>query len=150
MKTFFYRITKRILLSFLILFLIPEVIIAQVIHPGDPVNEYYQVLEYKNPDIKQRLYVNPAIVYKYQKDSLGWNPWNLSFKSTDDNFFDILPVRVDLSYMSEYPRSINDGAVWKGKGLTTALYAGVSSKRGILEFTLSPVVYYSQNQSSGS
>lgn len=48
-------------------------------------------------------------------------------------------------YNSEYPRGVNDGAVWAGKGLTTSLTGGVEIRWGPLTGTVLPTVFSSAN-----
>ncbi|MEP4596422.1 MAG: hypothetical protein ABJZ92_09465, partial [Cyclobacteriaceae bacterium] len=61
------------------------------------------------------------------------------------NKFQILNPFTQLSYNSAYPRGYNDGPVWKGKGLTQEFHAGIQFKKGLLNVTLYPMVYFSQN-----
>ena len=56
---------------------------------------------------------------------------------------------VNISYNSQYPRSYNDGAVWKGRGTTVETHFGLQLKKGSLSVTLFPVAYFSQNQPFG-
>ena len=48
---------------------------------------------------------------------------------------------------SRFPLGQNDGAVWQGKGLTTALDVGVSAKWSGLTVRINPAVLYTQNRS---
>lgn len=63
-----------------------------------------------------------------------------------ENGFHILNPVFKLSNNSNYARSYNDGAVWKGKGLTGELHGGVMMKVKNFSFTFHPVIYSSQNQ----
>tara|TARA_R110000868_G_scaffold235273_6_gene489077 strand:+ start:18496 stop:20076 length:1581 start_codon:yes stop_codon:yes gene_type:complete len=138
--------SKISIFFFIVIFFCFGYLKAQVIHPDQVGGEYYDVLEMMNPDIDQRLYEHPAILSKFKKDSLTWNPWELDFRNPEENYFSILPIQFGLNYNSEYPRTINDGAVWKGKGLNSSVYFGIQGKKGILEYSLAPLIYYSQNQ----
>jgi hypothetical protein len=53
---------------------------------------------------------------------------------------------LKTSYLSAYGRSMNDGALWYGRGFTHELHAGFQLSRGILDVTVQPVVFYSQNR----
>ncbi|HEV2146513.1 MAG TPA: capsule assembly Wzi family protein [Longimicrobiaceae bacterium] len=46
---------------------------------------------------------------------------------------------------SAFPYGANDGAVWAGRGLTTAVQAGVTARLGPLSLTLAPVAFVAQN-----
>lgn len=46
---------------------------------------------------------------------------------------------------SAYPRDWNDGVLWSGRGLSTALSAGVRAQWGALSAAIAPVVTYQSN-----
>lgn len=62
------------------------------------------------------------------------------------NGFSVNDAIVKTTYNSGYARGFNDGAVWKGRGLTAELHGGVSFKKNGFSLVLNPVVYYSQNR----
>lgn len=78
-------------------------------------------------------------------DSSNFLTYHPSVISAGAAGFSILNPYARLSFNSAYPRSYNDGPVWKGKGLTQELHAGFRWKKGPVSLTLFPVVYYSQN-----
>ncbi|MEW5927527.1 MAG: capsule assembly Wzi family protein [Gemmatimonadota bacterium] len=55
------------------------------------------------------------------------------------------PVRTRAVFNSAFPYGGNDGAVWAGKGLTTAVEAGVTARWRGLSLTLAPVTFHAQN-----
>lgn len=55
------------------------------------------------------------------------------------------PVRTRAVFNSAFPYGGNDGAVWAGKGLTTAVEAGVTARWRGLSLTLAPVAFHAQN-----
>ena len=59
--------------------------------------------------------------------------------------FELPDPMIRTSLNSAHPRGFNDGAVWKGKGITTEIHAGIAGRFGVFSYTLYPVVYYSQN-----
>jgi len=59
--------------------------------------------------------------------------------------FHIIDPMVKASVNTVYARGFNDGAVWKGKGVTMEAHGGFSGKKGKLSFTFFPIVYSSQN-----
>tara|TARA_Y100000310_G_C20621334_1_gene783475 strand:+ start:161 stop:1648 length:1488 start_codon:yes stop_codon:yes gene_type:complete len=61
------------------------------------------------------------------------------------NAFDVLNPQTQFSINTNYPRGLNDGPVWKGKGLTSEIHAGVQGKIGVVSYTFYPVLYHSQN-----
>lgn len=57
-----------------------------------------------------------------------------------------LPVQLKTTFNSGYARSMNNGPLWYGKGLTQEMHAGFQWSRGILDVTIQPALYYSQNR----
>ncbi|MFY0599805.1 MAG: hypothetical protein JXR03_09030 [Cyclobacteriaceae bacterium] len=77
---------------------------------------------------------------------------NLTYRPTiiykDDNqYFKFLNIQYGISFNSKYPRSYNDGSVWKGKGITNELNGGVQLRTGLLYATFYPVIFHSGNAS---
>ncbi len=70
-----------------------------------------------------------------------------SIQNQNKNGFLFLDPFIKSSFNSNYPRGYNDGAVWKGKGLTVEGHAGFQGRKGKLSFTFFPVAYFSQNAS---
>lgn len=70
---------------------------------------------------------------------------SVHFIRVDDNSFNFLDPQIRISGNTNYPRGLNDGTVWKGKGITSELHLGVSGKLGSLSYTFYPVIYHSQN-----
>lgn len=50
-------------------------------------------------------------------------------------------------YNSSFPYGGNDGAVWAGRGLTTAVRAGLALRAGPVSLTLAPVAFRAENRS---
>ncbi|MDP3769118.1 MAG: hypothetical protein Q8S13_13985, partial [Dehalococcoidia bacterium] len=57
----------------------------------------------------------------------------------------ILRPEVRLIYNSAFPWAENDGVVWAGRGLTSAVQAGVQAQYGPLSLTLRPTVFRAEN-----
>ena len=117
---------------------------SQVLYPESALLDYYRVLEIKNQSLEKRLNLFPSIIKPYEADSLKWNPWGFT-KSKDKKKIEVLPIQWANHFNSKYARGYNDGAIWKGKGFTSSLQGGVQGKLGMLEYTFTPIVYYSQN-----
>lgn len=71
--------------------------------------------------------------------------FHTSVSNTTDDAFNLLDPRTRISYNSNYPRGLNDGPVWKGKGLTTEVHFGVNGQKGAFSYTFYPVLFYSQS-----
>ncbi|MEP4497316.1 MAG: hypothetical protein ABJ019_12325, partial [Ekhidna sp.] len=119
--------------------------IAQVLYPESEHLDYQRILEIKNPSIESRLNIFPSIISPYDTDSIDWDIWQQNSTKTLDEKVSLLPLRWSNHFNSEYARGYNDGALWKGKGLTSSLQGGIQGKIGMLEYTLAPIVFYSQN-----
>jgi hypothetical protein len=52
---------------------------------------------------------------------------------------------TQVIYNSAFPYGANQGAVWAGRGLTTALQAGVAAQFGPLSITLAPIAFRAEN-----
>jgi len=59
--------------------------------------------------------------------------------------FKILPVNVVFRFNSDFPWGSNDGAVWAGRGLTSAIDLGFAFRAGPLSATFNPVAFRAEN-----
>ena len=128
---------------------------AQRLPVGDAWEEYLRVLQAVGLAGGGSLTVRP-LSWGYSLGTLNpgaEHPWALRVSP---------PSRTDLSgnvsisfahpsleifVNSAYADGQNDGAVWQGKGLSTALEAGSTLSVGPLNLTVNPVLLYSQNAS---
>lgn len=60
--------------------------------------------------------------------------------------FSALPVNAVLRYNSAFPYGSNDGAVWAGRGLTSAVDLGFAFRVGPLSGTFNPIAFSAQNR----
>lgn len=58
----------------------------------------------------------------------------------------VRPLIADAWYNSDFAFGQNDGAVWRGRGLTTALRGGVALRAGPLSVVLQPMVFRAENR----
>ena len=120
---------------------------AQTFYPDHVFVDYYRALEMKNENIENRINLFPSHIDQYKNDSLNWNIWGDQFPNpSSDKSITILPISWSGTYNTGYPKSNNDGAVWKGKGLNGQVQGGIKGKFGLVEFALAPVIFYSQNR----
>lgn len=61
--------------------------------------------------------------------------------------FELVPIapRMRVSYNSAFPYGHNDGPVWAGRGVTTAIQGGVSARYGPLSIVLAPIAFRAEN-----
>ncbi len=79
----------------------------------------------------------------------GSHPWSgkEEYTETPKQFsFTLLPVNAVLRYNSAFPYGSNDGAIWAGRGLTSALDLGFAFRAGPLSGTFNPVAFSAQNR----
>ena len=80
----------------------------------------------------------------------GSHPWSGKGEYTDSpapRSFSILPVNAVLRFNSAFPYGSNDGAVWAGRGLTSAVDFGFAFRLGPLSGTFNPIGFSAQNRS---
>lgn len=77
------------------------------------------------------------------------HPWHARLAPAEDAQqllrFSWIRPQVDLFYNSAFPYGTNDGAVWAGRGLTTALQGGFALGVGVFSLTVAPTVYRAEN-----
>lgn len=59
--------------------------------------------------------------------------------------FEVVRPSVALRFNSTFPYGWNDGALWAGRGITTAVQAGFAARYGPLSLTVAPVAFRSEN-----
>src|SRR3989454_9381551 len=76
-------------------------------------------------------------------------PWATRYEFGGSDWPRIALLRPGLTLRgnSAFPFGANDGAVWAGRGLTTALDAGVSAGYGALTMTIAPLAFRAENAS---
>ncbi|MEO7647626.1 MAG: hypothetical protein ABIV11_05245 [Gemmatimonadaceae bacterium] len=55
------------------------------------------------------------------------------------------PITLRATVNSSYPYAANDGPVWAGRGLTTAISAGIAGGAGPLSVVLAPLAFRAEN-----
>jgi hypothetical protein len=60
--------------------------------------------------------------------------------------WEVVPLRLDTWYNSAFPFGMNDGAVWKGRGLTTAVEGGLAARWGPVSLSIVPTIFWSENR----
>lgn len=80
----------------------------------------------------------------------GTHPWQSVLDETgrhQRNGIEILPVSFAAIANSAYPFGNNDGPVWAGRGLTTAIEGGIAGTFGPLSITIAPHFFRAENAS---
>ncbi|MBV6646824.1 MAG: hypothetical protein KI790_15305, partial [Cyclobacteriaceae bacterium] len=118
--------------AFLMVFLgaVSTHLMGQIVLPGTYEDDYRR-LSLAKADSNQWLAYYPAV--------------ELPGFSKESNFKWVDPMLI-MSFNSHFMKGTNDGPVWKGKGLTSAFYAGFQWRKGIFHASFAPVLYHSQNK----
>ncbi|HUF52040.1 MAG TPA: capsule assembly Wzi family protein [Longimicrobiales bacterium] len=58
----------------------------------------------------------------------------------------LLPVRLRTIYNSAYPVDVNNGAMWSGRGVTSAVSAGLEVRAGAFSAALYPLAVHHENR----
>jgi hypothetical protein len=80
----------------------------------------------------------------------GEHPWQqrYAFGARDvSRRFDYVRPTISFRYNSAFPYGSNDGPIWAGRGLTSAIQAGVAFRFGPLSVTLAPELFRAENRS---
>jgi hypothetical protein len=117
---------------------------------GSELEQYYRVLQ-----VDGTVPLYPWTVREFSPAELERlrpqrsDPWGLSETAAGDaaGWWSVSLIRPRLLnvYNTSYPFTFNDGAVWAGKGLTTALDGGVVVRAGPLTVTVAPTIFNAQN-----
>ncbi|MDQ3606064.1 MAG: hypothetical protein M3418_07760 [Gemmatimonadota bacterium] len=82
--------------------------------------------------------------------SEGTHPWAQRYPLARDTSgglkLDWVGPSAQLIFNSTFPDGYNDGAIWAGRGVTTAFQAGFSARYGPVSLTLAPIVFYAANR----
>jgi len=75
------------------------------------------------------------------------HPWLARVRPMPHPFTELywLAPEATVIYNSAFPYGFNDGALWAGRGLTTAFQAGFAGHVGRLSFTVEPMLFRTQN-----
>ena len=79
------------------------------------------------------------------------HPWSERLAASARNFhgirYDFVRPTATLRFNSRFPYGYNDGPVWAGRGLTSAIQLGVAARWGPASLTLAPMAFRAENQS---
>lgn len=129
----------------------PATVEAQSLDVGDQREAYLRLLQIGGVGDPGSFTVRPlSIVQARTAASASGHPWS-GRRDLDVNGRDgpvawtVGDAGVRLFVNSHHPRGQNDGAVWQGKGATTALDTRASVEWGPLSVTVNPLVIHNQN-----
>jgi hypothetical protein len=124
---------------------------AQSLPVGDPFEDYLRILQIVGEADLGSFTIRPLAIDRRTMDAPG-RAWTLRETSTQETrgtpaTVGLIEPRLRTFFNSSYPVGQNDGAIWQGKGVTSALDLGArASWRGI-SLTLHPTLIHNQNAS---
>lgn len=78
------------------------------------------------------------------------HPWRDRFQPSPRRFhgvhYDFVRPSMSFRYNTGFPFGTNDGPVWAGRGLTSALQLGIAARLGRLSVTLAPMAFRAENR----
>jgi capsule assembly protein Wzi len=124
---------------------------AQTLPVGDPAETYLRIMQLVGRAELGSFTVRP-LSRESTRSAVGpaphpWSDW-LRLDPTGSNgdvAWTVGDTRLRSWLNTAYPRGQNDGAVWQGKGMTTALETTASLEWGGLSVTLNPMLLHNQN-----
>lgn len=124
---------------------------AQSIPVGEPYEDYLRILQILGHAEAGSFTVRP-LASEGAVILAGAHPWSArlqptSPESSSAGTLTLLEPRLRAFANSRFPFGQNDGAVWQGKGLTSALDLGATATWAALTLTLHPTLQYTQNSS---
>ncbi len=125
----------------LLFFVSSLITLGQVVSTANDISDY--AVRYRN--LKQS---NQETFFRdlnwHPKDSMDFIGSSPQSKPLGKNLY-LHPFKWDSYFNTAYNKSYNNGAVWSGKGLTTSIETGLSLKNERWEFTLLPIIFWTQN-----
>ena len=127
---------------------------SQQLAVGDPLEDYLRVLQISGRADPGSFTVRPWL----DDDPRGFvgdeaGPWSTHLRSRfareQERGLVLTPPELRAFANSRYPVGRNDGAVWQGKGLTTALDAGAALAWRGLTVEVRPTLLFTQNAGFG-
>lgn len=128
-----------------------EIFVRNEVFVGSEIEEYLRLLQITgDADLYPwtiRSFSPPEVDRLLPDDSV--HPWAARYDLRPDTASGLRVhlVRPELRaiFNSAFPFGGNDGAIWAGRGITTALRVGGSLRYGPLSLLAAPVVFHSQN-----
>lgn len=126
---------------------------AQTLPVGDPIEDYLRVLQISGLADLGSFTIRPLPPGDFRERlTSSEHPWRerLGAPAADDRRD--LQIQVDDPLLrvfanSRFPLGQNDGAVWQGRGLTTAVDAGATLRWRALTVAVRPTLIFNENRS---
>jgi len=128
----------------------PVGVSGQTLDVGDPLETYLRLLQISGHAETGSFTVRPLVfAADWRMGTSTVHPWSGRLESVGAGdgvaFWTGTEARLRLFANTTFPWGRNDGAVWQGKGATTALDVGGAIGWRSLTVTLQPTLIYNQN-----
>ncbi|MEI6739313.1 MAG: hypothetical protein WCK74_03285 [Gemmatimonadaceae bacterium] len=90
--------------------------------------------------------VGPRVVQRWMRDSVGAHPWQSRFTPSTRALQLLRPTLMVAYVGGDFPWSVNDGALWQGLGVTTAVSMGLTARLGPVSLRLQPLLFRTENR----
>ena len=122
---------------------------AQTLTVGDALEDYLRVLQISGHADVGSFSVRPWVASDI-RSVLGdeWGPWGARLRERSDASEAVLSVvapELRAYANSRFPVGRNDGVVWQGRGLTTALDLGAALRWRAVTIEFRPTMVFTQN-----
>lgn len=87
----------------------------------------------------------PQPVRRWMRDSVPAHPWSARFRADSGMVHLLRPMMMVNRTGGDFPWGFNDGALWQGVGLTTAVSAGFAAHWRWVSLRLEPIFFRAQN-----
>lgn len=126
----------------------------QGVFVGTELDQYLRLLELTGRLTTPSLVFRPVLPRHVRSGlvSDSAHPWAARYPMDDtllaSGGLRVMPLEptVKSVYRSAYPRDVNDGALWAGKGMSGAIEGGFGGMWGPVTFTLYPTIYATANR----
>lgn len=123
-----------------------EGVAAQGISVGDPLEDYLRVLQITGRPVAGSFTVRSLVPTSASAVLDGpAHPWASHLGESSADAVELTDPRLRFFANSRFPSGRNDGAIWQGRGLTTAADVGVRARWRNLTVIVQPTVIVTQN-----
>jgi len=134
--------------ALVVVFATPMVGTSQRIPVGDPWEDYVRVLQILGKAPRSSFNIRPTVELDVPARPGESHPWEEHLPTTvvgSGPSVSVTGARAAAFVNSAHPWGQNDGAVWQGRGMTTALGARADLKWAGLVVVLDPTLLFTQN-----
>ncbi|MEX2456035.1 MAG: capsule assembly Wzi family protein, partial [Balneolaceae bacterium] len=129
-------------------FLFAQAAVAQSLPIGDPFEQYLRVVNTGENQKDISSFNLRSIDPESLTEIKAPHPWEQThfFNQPKKRLYAFYAPTLFTTYNSRFPAGQNDGAIWQGKGLNTAVSLGGTFRYGPLHISLRPQFGYNQNR----